>query len=48
VAEIRDAGGQAAALECDFADRRQTLGLIAAASAPFGSIYFFGELRGSR
>lgn len=38
VAEIREAGGQAAAIECDLADRRQTLGLIASASTPFGPI----------
>ena len=38
VAEIRDAGGQAAAIECDLANRRQTLGLIAAAAEPFGPI----------
>ncbi|MFN0154920.1 MAG: SDR family NAD(P)-dependent oxidoreductase [Gaiella sp.] len=37
-AEIREAGGEAAVVECDLSDRTQTLGLVELAAAPFGPI----------
>jgi NAD(P)-dependent dehydrogenase (short-subunit alcohol dehydrogenase family) len=37
-AEIRDAGGEAAALACDLSDRSQALGLVERAVSPFGPI----------
>jgi 3-oxoacyl-[acyl-carrier protein] reductase len=36
VAEIRGAGGEAAAVACDLSDREQTLGLVERAAAAFG------------
>ncbi len=38
VASISDAGGSAAALQCDLSDRAQTLRLLEAAAEPFGPI----------
>ena len=38
VAEIREAGGAAAALECDLGDRAQTLGLVDRAASLFGPV----------
>jgi NAD(P)-dependent dehydrogenase (short-subunit alcohol dehydrogenase family) len=38
VSEIREAGGEAVALECDLSERAQTLGLVDRAASPFGPV----------